>query len=168
MPFTGSEPLVPLKARFNAILTEAKNYVDGLFAANRPHIFRAQSAAETLTTATQTKIGSFGTVIDGGLGITYGAGDWTVAAAGTYNVVGQVAFASNSTGDRRAYIYRNSSVVAKTTSDANASFDTVIGVAVQMKCSAGDVISLRALHTRGSNLATVAGDTQMSISWLHP
>lgn len=167
MPITDADQLTPLEDLFNQVLTEAETYADSLVS-NRPHARRLQTASQSLTSGSLTKISNFTTELDPSVDISYGTGDWTVGTSGVYVVSGQISFAANASGYRRALIYRAGALIGEAVNSAISGLDLCVQVTLPpIRLTAGDVISLRGIQNSGGALSTVAADTFFGVSWLH-
>lgn len=75
-----------------------------------------------------------------------------IRVAGTYEVFGQVTFATNSTNDRIGAIYKNGVDVVNASMKASSSIQTTIPVKTTLDLISGDYIELHALQNSGSTI----------------
>ena len=140
----------PTAATMNLHIRDNQLFIkDGLGGA---HINYKQSAAQTLTTATVTKITNLAAV-DVGADITYSAGNFTVVKAGVYLGSVTIAYASNSTGSRQLYIYVNGVSIGQ--SSVPASGQTFLTLTRTFRLAASDVVSMYGQQSSGGNLDTI-------------
>lgn len=163
-----SLPNVPAKAVGDFTLAaDWNNYVDNGFAwedSGRPviHITQASGSTQTLTTGVFTAITFTNETIDRrGQHSTSSNTSRVLATAdlGTYAVFGQVAFAGDTTGDRRAKVITNG------TTDllgnwgiypSGATFGTASCFGIWVPAASTDYIELYGFQSSGGNLATAA------------
>jgi hypothetical protein len=124
-------------------------------------------SAQTISNNTVTKIEIDST----GEGDTYSAldlttdYDFTAPADGWYSVMGQIHWASNSTGTRLTMIYKNGGELFRTNYSVAA--DGISATSKVIKLSKGDTLDLRGYQSSGGNLNAQAGQgrTFLNVIW---
>ena len=96
----------------------------------------------------------------------------TAPIAGVYEIVGEVGWESNATGDRKLVIRRNSSNLAASLVAPDPSNDTFQQVVTQARLNTGDFVELAAAQTSGVDLSVLAftgpPDPALEMHWLGP
>lgn len=128
-----------------------------------------QSAAQTLNNGALTLV-TFTSeeVDDDGLhSIVANTSRITVAVAGWYEVLGQISYAANATGIRRAMLLKNGATFGDATAEAVDSGGHIMQVHGETLCAAGDYLELQGYQSSGGNLllSTGAGATFLHAKW---
>lgn len=149
-----------LASDWNAYVDNGMAWLDG----GRPvvHITQASGSTQTLTTATYTAITFTTETIDRRSQHSTSSNTSRVTATadlGTYAVFGQVAFAGNTTGDRRAKLVTNGTtdiVGPFGIFPSGSAFGTSCCAGIWIPASSTDYIELYGYQSSGGNLATAA------------
>lgn len=89
----------------------------------------------------------------------------TMPFAGVSRFEGHVGFASNATGIREAFIFKNGSPLRMiATSPALSGDNTVLAFSTTLSHAAGDYFELQAIQSSGGALNCASGQTQMSVT----
>lgn len=128
-----------------------------------------KATTQTVGTSTWTALTWGSRVDEDSSGLTIGPNGLTVVAPGLYHVVGAVAWATNTTGNRYAQVVVNDIAMV----NAGATATTVTSrtlVSAIVKCAIGDVINLAGYQSSGGNLATDVGTGSCVLMavWLGP
>lgn len=102
-------------------------------------------------------------------GTIYNAAQFTVQTTGTYDVSGQVAFASNGTGRRIGVINHNTTAVVQVEGTVNPNAGTVIPLPTRrVHAAVGDTFTLLGQQISGGalNSGTGVGGSVLSIRWV--
>lgn len=142
------------------------------FLLNTPQLQVAQTSAQSLGNSVFTAVTWPSPTVDNYSGWASGTPTrYTPKVAGTYLVVGSIAFAPNATGGRTAQLCKNgvANVIAvSSVGNSTSSFNTVVQVTSFMVCNGTtDYFELYADQNSGGALNSVVTITSLNVQWIH-
>lgn len=169
---------VPVPRTFTVSEVESAAFLNSIrdalnFLLNPPQATVYQSAAQSFTSGSGTTALTFDSTITdtyGGHSNTTNNTRYTAQVAGTYLLLGTVAWTNTSGGNRNLTFNKNGSLVAQFGGAYPAASSLVfpqVDAWAVVQLNAGDYVEAIAYQDSGSTISTHANGSSMSVLWLH-
>lgn len=147
------------------------NVYNGLtYAYNPPTFYGYQSVAQSVPNNSWAALTIDSEVIDsyGAHSTTSNTSRFVVPQAGYYWVSGTVTWATNTSGNRAAALYKNGATVSGAYfSAAASSYNSSATATAIIQASANDFIEMYVSQGSGTSLSTVANYSYLTVLWIH-